>query len=133
MMAKKQITAETKKYKTCKIIFQILSFLLTVAPIIVYTIIGFANSEIHTGNKVFLGFTLVSAIILVVINVMFKYHLRSPLFLMILGIYFALDKILPLLILVSAGIVIDEFLFQPLIKSFKSKYQINKEIDKRIP
>lgn len=110
-MAKKHITAETKKYKTCKIIFQILSFLLTVAPIIVYTIIGFANNEIHTGNKVFLGFTLVSAIILVAINIMFKYHLRSPLFLMILGIYFALDKILPLLIIVSAGIVIDEFIF----------------------
>ena len=133
MMGKVQLTAETKKYKRCKVIFQILSFLLTVAPIIVYTILGFANNEIHTGNKVFLGFTLVTAIILVAINVMFKYHLRSPLFLMILGIYFALDKILPLLIIVSAGIVIDEFVFQPLIKSFKSKYQINKEIDKRIP
>lgn len=126
-------SAVTKKYKTLKVVFQLLSFLITIAPIIVYTIVGFANGDIETGKKVFLGFTLVSAIILVAINVLFKHHLRSPLFLMILGIYFALDKILPLLIIISAGIVVDEFILQPLVKSFKSKYQINREIDKRVP
>lgn len=125
-------TQTTKKYKRLKIFFQILSLLVTVAPIIVYTIIGFANGDIYTGKKVFLGFTLITAIILVVINVLFKYHLRSPLFLMILGIYVAIDKVLPLMIIASTGIVLDEFIFQPLIKSFKNKYQINKEIDKRI-
>lgn len=122
----------TKKYKRLKIFFQILSLLVTVAPIVVYTIIGFADGDIYTGKKVFLGFTLVTAIILVAVNILFKFHLRSPLFLMILGIYVALDKVLPLLIIISSGIVIDEFIFQPLVKSFKNKYQINKEIDKRI-
>lgn len=125
-------TQVTKKYKRLKVFFQILSLLVTVAPIIVYTIIGFADGDIYTGKKVFLGFTMVTAIILVAVNIILKHHLRSPLFLMILGIYAALEHVLPLLIVISAGVVVDEFIFQPLIKSFKNKYQINKEIDKRI-
>ena len=121
----------TKKYKRLKILFQILSFLVTVAPLIVYVIIGFTNDEIYTGKKVFLGFTLITAFILVLINVLFKFHLRSPLFIIILGIYFALNKILTLLIIISIGIVLDEFIFQPLIKKYREKYIINNEIDKR--
>ena len=114
-----------------KNLFQILSFLVTVAPLIVYAIIGFANGDIHTNKKIFLGFTLIMAFILVLINVLFKFHLRSPLFIIILGIYFALNKILNLLIIISVGTVLDEFIFQPLTKTYKQKYIINKEIDKR--
>ena len=121
----------TKKYKRLKNLFQILSFLVTVAPLIVYVIIGFANGDIHTNKKIFLGFTLITAFILVLINVLFKFHLRSPLFIIILGIYFALNKILNLLIIISIGTVLDEFIFQPLAKNYKQKYIINKEIDKR--
>ena len=121
----------TKKYKRLTILFQILSFLVTVAPLIVYVIIGFANDEIYTGKKVFLGFTLIIALFLVLTNVLFKFHLRSPLFIIILGIYFALNKILTLLIIISIGIVLDEFIFQPLIKKYREKYIINNEIDKR--
>ena len=121
----------TKKYKRLKIFFQILSFLVTVAPLIVYVIIGFTNDEIYTGKKVFLGFTLIIALFLVLTNVLFKFHLRSPLFIIILGIYFALNKILTLLIIISIGIVLDEFIFQPLIKKYREKYIINNEIDKR--
>lgn len=125
------MTATTKKYKVLKNIFSFLSFLATIAPILIYTIIGFVNGDIHTGKKVMLTFALVVSIILVILNVLFKYNLRSPIFIMIFGLYFALEKILPLLIIISIGVVLDEFILTPLAKSFKEKYVINKEIDKR--
>lgn len=125
------MTNETKKYKKRKNIFKALSFLVTILPIIIYIIIGFTSGEIHAGDKLFLGFSVVVSILLVLINILCKYHLRSPLFVLILGIYIVLKEITPLLIIVSIGVILDEFLFSPLANSNKNKYIINKEIDKR--
>lgn len=121
----------TKKYKRLTVLFGLLSFLITITPIAVYTIIGFANGDIHTSKKICLGATLIISLILVILNVLMKYRLRSPLFLMILGIHIALENMLPLLLIVSGGVVIDEFMLTPLKKKYKQKYIINKEIDKR--
>ena len=125
------MTNETKKYKKRKIFFQIMSFLCTVAPLLIYVILGFAGGAIYEGSKIFLGFTTICAVLLVSINILFKHHLRSPLFLLLLGVYCALNEITTLLIIISIGTILDEFFFQPALKSSKQKYTINKEIDKR--
>lgn len=106
-----------------------LSFICTIVPLLVYVIVGFANNEIHTGSKVFLGFTLISALILTLTNILMKYHLRSPLFIILLGIYVALDNILALMIIISVGIIIDEFILQPIIKNLKVKVSVRKELE----
>lgn len=116
------------KYKVCRLI----STILTVVPLLVYVIIGLLNGDIHKGQKVFLGFTVVTAVILVITNVLFKYTLRSPLFILLLGLYYALNNVLTLIVLVCLGVVLDEFIFAPLAKKYKQKYIINKEIDERI-
>jgi hypothetical protein len=99
--------------------------------LIIYIIKGFADGSIHKGEKVFLGMTVIMALILVTINTLFKYKLRSPIFLLLLGIYFALGNILPLIIILSIGVILDEFLFEPLTKKYKNLATINAEIDKR--
>ena len=43
----------------------------------------------------------------------------------------ACNNIIPLLIIVAALTVIDEFVLEPLYKRYREKYVINKEIDKR--
>jgi hypothetical protein len=92
-------------------------------------IIGFANGDIQKGEKVFLGFTVILVIMLTLLNILMKYHLRSPLFILLLGIYFALEKILPLLIILSIGIIIDEFVLAPVIKNLKQKVIVRKELE----
>ena len=75
----------TKKYKTKLNICRLLSFTLTVLPVIIYAIMGFINGSV--GEKVSLGICVVLALIFVLINVMFKYHIRSTLWVLLIGIY----------------------------------------------
>ena len=119
----------TKKYKlklnTCKF----LSFLLTVFPIIFYVVMGFTNGT--KVEKVSLGICVILALIFVIINVMFKYHIRSTLWILLIGVYVCIDNIIPLLIIMATTTIIDEFILVPLINKYKDKYIINKEIDLR--
>lgn len=121
----------TKKYRTLYWVFFSLSLTVTLAPVLVYTIIGFINGEVT--EKLSLGITLAVAAILFIINMIFKYHIRSTLWVLVLGIYFCIDNMMPLLLCVAIGTILDEFLLTPLYRKFKQKLQVNKEIDKRIP
>ena len=119
----------TKKYKIKLNICRLLSFTLTVLPVIIYTIMGFMDGTI--GEKVSLGICVILALIFVLINIMFKYHIRSTLWVLLIGIYVCIDNIIPLLIIMAATTIIDEFVLVPLINKYKNKYIINKEIDIR--
>ena len=119
----------TKKYKIKLNICRLLSFTLTVLPVIIYTIMGFMDGTI--GEKVSLGICVILALIFVLINIMFKYHIRSTLWVLLIGIYVCIDNIIPLLIIMAATTIIDEFVLVPLINKYKNKYIINKEIDLR--
>ena len=119
----------TKKYKIKLNICRLLSFTLTVLPVIIYTIMGFMDGTI--GEKVSLGICVILALIFVLINIMFKYHIRSTLWVLLIGIYVCIDNIVPLLIIMAATTIIDEFVLVPLINKYKNKYIVNKEIDLR--
>ena len=119
--------AETyrKKYIICRA----LSILLTLLPILVYTILGFINGS--TGNKIALGMCLLLALIFVLINVIFKHRIRTTIWIIMVGIYVCVNNIIPLLLLMAFSTALDEFILEPLYKSYKEKYKVNKEIDKR--
>ena len=119
----------TKKYKIKLNICRLLSFTITVLPVIIYTIKGFMDGSI--GEKVSLGICVILALMFMLINVMFKYHIRSTLWVLLIGIYLCIDNIIPLLIIMAATTIIDEFVLVPLINKYKNKYIINKEIDLR--
>lgn len=120
----------TKKYKTLSIIFFWLSVAVTIGPLGYY--ISKAFIEGTPTEKLSLGCFATVAMILVIVNLVFKMHLRSTLWLLVIGIYIAIDFIMPLLIMVAVGTILDEFIFSPLHKHFKNKATINAEIDKRI-
>lgn len=119
----------TKKYQRLSILFHALSILILVIPLAYYTIYGFISGEVT--EKLTLGVTFVIACILLVINILFKYHIRSTIWILVLGIYICIDSIMPLLLMVAIGTILDEFVLTPLYKSYHNKCTINKEIDKR--
>lgn len=121
----------TKKNASLSYLFLWLSILVTIIPILVYCVIGFINGEVH--QKLTLGISITVALLLVGVNVIFKYHLRSILWILVLGIYICIQNIMPLLLIVAIGTIVDEFIFTPLHKKYKERYTINYEIDKRIP
>ena len=119
----------TNKYKKLYETFKILSWSVTILPLVVYFVIAFSKAEIV--HKLAIGSMLTIVLILTVINIIGKLQLRSPLFLLLIGIYVGLGQILTPLVITSCGVVLDEFILTPLYKKYKQLYIINKEIDKR--
>ena len=119
----------TNKYKNICRTFKLLSWAVTIPPLVVYFVIAFSKAEIV--HKLAIGSMLTIVLILTVINVIGKLQLRSPLFLLLIGIYVGLGQILTPLVITSCGVVLDEFIFTPLYKKYRQLYVINREIDKR--
>lgn len=125
-----KVSDETKKNRLLSIFFLVLSISITYGPLLYYVITGLVVA--HTASKVVLTLFAVAALIIGIICFIQKHRLRSPLWLLIIGIFFAVEKILPLIIFVAVGTVLDEFILTPLHKMYKRKAQTNKEIDKRL-
>ena len=121
----------TKKYKKRAKILSILSFIVLFVPLIVYIVMAFANGDITVSKKVILGFSLIFALVLTIINALTKFRIRSTIWIILLGIYYCLNNILPLLLMIAIGTITDEFILTPLQKKNKRLYEINNEIDKR--
>lgn len=125
------ISPQTKKYKRLALLMGFISILLLIAPIGYYTTVAFIAGTVV--EKVSLGALATLAVIMVAINALLKLHLRSPLWIMLVGVYLVLDYILPLILIIAITTIADELIFTPLCKKFKNKATINGEIDKRLP
>ena len=121
----------TKKLKRKYIIATILSFLLNVCPLLVFTIIAFISGTAIV-HKVTLSMTLLIVLIFTAITFFNKTVFRSKLWILLIGLWLCLDNILTPLIVFAACQVIDELIVTPLKNYYKNKYRINKEIDTRL-
>ena len=128
------ISKQTRKYKTLKIIFWLLSFISVVLPLLIPIVSAYLNNEIKSAEKLVLTFTITVALVLTIFNLLGKAKLRSPFFILLIGLFNVLSSkaLIDTLIIVTICVVIDEVVFNPLYKHFKSKYLINKEIDERL-
>lgn len=130
-MAKKKYSSDiTKKYRRGYWILTALSWILTLGPMIGYVIYGFTIGD--NISKVSLGLSSMAAVALTGFSVIFKKHIRSTIFILLLGIYFALKEITVLLIIMSVCTILDEFLITPLQKKYRERMVINGQIDRRI-
>ena len=120
----------TKTYKFKMIITVILSFLCTVGPLVVFTIMGLIEGE--GKEKIVLALTSVGAIMIALIAVMKKIHLKSATYILMIGLWVALDKLLPFILTVAICTIVDELILTPLCKRWIEDYYTNKQIDKRI-
>lgn len=123
------MTSPTKKYKRLARLFSLLSILVLLAPLAYYLVEAFIAGVVI--EKLALGGLATMAIILTLFNIIMKSNLRSPIWLILLGIFFVLENILPLIIFIAAGTILDEFVFSPLARRYRNLYTINNEIDKR--
>lgn len=119
----------TKKYKRNYWLTTVISWVITLVPLLVFVIWGFIEGTPH--RKLALGGLIVVAAVMVVINIIMKLSLRSIPWIVLIGIYICLKEITILLIIMAITTVVDEVVLTPLSKKFKQKLTINKEIDKR--
>lgn len=126
------MTETTKKYKTYYWILFAISIALNFIPLLVYVIKGYASLEVSEGRKVTLTITMMIALCLSVYNILAKKHMRSVIWIILLGVYFAVQKIELLLLLMAICTIVDEFIVEPLMKMYKFKWKSNVEIDARL-
>ena len=121
----------TKDYKTKWMICRFLSILMTIGPLAYFFVKAYIDGEVGVTQKMTLGICTVVCAILIIINITVKKSLRSPIYIIIIGIYVCLDNLMLLFIVMAATTILDEFIFSALASKFKNQYTINKEIDKR--
>ena len=121
----------TKKLKRKYIIATILSFLLNVCPLLVFTIIAFISGTAIV-HKVTLSMTLLIVLIFTAVTFINKTVFRSKLWILLIGLWLCLDNILTPLIVFASCQVIDELIVTPLKNYYKNRYRINKEMDTRL-
>lgn len=119
----------TKTYKFRKDICFILSFLCSTGPLIVFTVAGLIEAQRH--EKICLALTSIASIILALLALLRKVHLKSTVYILMVGLWIALENIIPFLITLGVCTILDELIFTPLYKRFNEDYHTNKQIDKR--
>ena len=120
----------TKHYHTMDIFFSILSWAIMLIPMAVFIVMGFITGPIV--SKVALGLTTIAAIIMLAIAALQKTKLRSPFWLVVIGLAFCLNEVYTMLIIMGVATIMDELIFSPLSKYYHSRYVINDQIDKRL-
>lgn len=121
----------TKRFAALYRLMALFSLVCTIGPITVFTVYAIANGEIGSKQKLTLGLCLLVCVLLVIINTIKKYNLRSPVYIMILGVHTCIQNLTLLFIIMAVTTALDEFVFTPLKREFRTKYTINKEIDAR--
>ena len=126
------MTQTTKKYKTTYWLLFAISLVLNFMPLFIYIIKGYASIEVTEGKKVVLTSTILISAMLCVYNVLAKKHLRSVIWILLIGVYYAIQKIEALLIIMAVCTILDEFIVEPLCKKYKFKWKTNEELDSRL-
>lgn len=121
----------TKKSIKMLWFLRIVDFLLLFAPLLFYIVSALGNPIIGTAQKITVVGTVAIAAIICIFNLLLQKHLRCPIWIIFLGLYFAIDKLMPLMLMVAGASILDEFIFSPLISYYKTKTIANKTIDSR--
>lgn len=121
----------TKTYRAWFWVLLAVSVILNVGPLATYTIIAFVSATAVT-QKVTLTMFLLVVLILSVISWVNKITLRSRLWILLVGIYIALDYILLPVIIIACCQVVDEVIVCPFKNMCARRLEINKMMDKRL-
>ena len=116
-----------RRTRTLCLVTGILSVLLYAFPVIWYVIQACIEGTL-VQSKVSMAFCVTSALVLTLVSLVTKVVYRSKIWLVVLGLYFALSNFAPCLIIVAVTQIVDEIVVSPLHKSLKEKLKIRKEV-----
>ena len=108
------------KYKSYRNIFFILSFLATFGPFLYYGIKAMIEGE--PVEKFALSMFSLAAVIIAIAAACMKVHLRSVIWIVLLGVYLCLDNLVGVILVVAICTILDELVFSPLYKKYAKKY-----------
>lgn len=122
----------TKHIKRKLTLYRFLNYALLLTPLLIYVIIAIADDGVVVSGKVAVVGSVMAAIILTVFNIIAKAHLTCMKWIVFLGLFVAVREILlPLVIILAVVSCLDDLIFSPLIKKYKTKLIAAQTIDER--
>lgn len=123
---------QTSKAISILWILRAIDVLLIVAPVLIWSIVALCNNEALAVEKVSLVGCIAVALVIVGVNFLMKLKLRSPIWIVLIGLTAVLKDIMPLVITVAVCTLLDELVVSPLINKYKIKVESNKVVDERL-
>lgn len=120
----------TQKYKRLAGLYFSLCAACLFGPVTFFFIRAFVCGD--TGQKLTLGVTFTAAFVMFAINLIMKSHLRSVVWVLLLGITNVLYNYKTIVLVFAITTFAEELVFSPLFRYYRQKARINKEIDKRM-
>lgn len=130
-MAKYKKSKLTKKYSRLAVLFTILSILSLLGPLCYYLIAGFLSDTLLI-QKVALGGTAITALIITLVCLYNRYVFRSKIWLLIIGLFLVIDNLLPMIIVFAVTQVLDELVLSPLARRYRNKADKCKDTDRQL-
>lgn len=119
----------TRTYKRKARFYKIVSLLLLFLPVGVYIVIAFVKGT--TTQKMSLGLGVTLSLIFTAANVIFKLAPRSSVWILIIALCVAVQKIQNVIYVTGTCVILEEVVTSRLEKYYREKYKINREIDDR--
>lgn len=124
-------TKRTKNLRIKAYLLTFLSLILSWGPLVLYVTQAYLTKTAAISDKIILTSLLAVGVIMSIVCLINKYVLRCRAWLILIGLWLCLDKILGCILVIAITQCLDEIIVQPLARSFRNKLTINKEIDKR--
>ena len=120
---------QSRKYRRLYWAFKIISLMLLFLPLAIFFVIEYNGST--TTEQVTLGVGIVVSAIFAAANAMFKLAPRSSIWILIISLAIAAEKIQNVIYVTGTCVILEEVITSKLESFYKDKYKVNKEIDKR--
>ena len=89
--------------------------------------------EVLIVQKFALVSSVLVALLLTAFNFLAQRNLRAPIWIILLGLYFAIaEYLMPLIVMLAITSILDDLVFRPLIAHYKVKLISSKTIDERM-
>jgi hypothetical protein len=109
-----------------------ISILLLTLPIGIYVGLALFSGGVLVYQKLALVGSVFVAMLVSTFNLIRHSGLKSPLWIVILGLYFAISQhLLPLMLALALTSIIQDFVVEPMLKKYKIKLEASKAIDDR--
>lgn len=126
-------TDYTKNVRRQLWLYRIIDIMCLFLPVAIYVVIALTEDGVTVAGKVSVVGTVAIALILCVFNVVAQKKLRCPIWIILIGLYIAIQKyLLPLIIILAITTILDDLILTPIISYYRTKLISSKTIDERM-
>lgn len=126
-------TDYTKNVRRQLWLYRIIDIMCLFLPVAIYVVIALTEDGVTVAGKVSVVGTVAIALILCVFNVVAQKKLRCPIWIILIGLYVAIQKyLLPLIIILAITTILDDLILTPIISYYRTKLISSKTIDERM-